>query len=304
MALHFLLFRARLSALSIASLCLVAVACTASPDEASVSRVAELPGMKGLPLDCEVAPFTQALDQWLYSGDAFVVGTVKSVRPALDIGWVSDSYAVGERLRSATECDTVEHGFVIELSDSLVVQPRSAKDSITEIYVGFDQYTGWDTVPRVDAERIVWPAANRGALKDGMQIASLVVQEAVTGRWGVPIAFGEPLFLVRDGFLQAQSGAGERCGANVPLHDLEERPLDSVVDKLRGYAEDASYFAAIKERKSRQDAGNAEALMGPGTWFAHCAVPSSVKLGADCIVDADCVAGEPCVDGYCVRIDE
>lgn len=301
MTLHFLLFRSRRSALLIASLCLVTVACTPSSDDAGV---AELPRLQEVPRDCKVEPFTQTLDQWLYSGDAFVLGTVKSLRPALDIAWVSDRYVGGDRLRDAAACDTVEHGFVIELSNSSVVQPASLSHSITEIYVGFDQYAGWDTVPHVSAEQVSWPAGSKGTIEEGMQIASLVLHETTTGRWGVPIAFGEPLFLMKDGFLQAQAGAGERCGANVPLRELEDQPVGSVIAKLKTYSEEASYLAAIKARKTRQNAENTEALMGPGTWFAHCGIPSSVMLGADCTVDADCVAGEPCVDGYCVRRKE
>lgn len=291
----------RSTAVSLALALLVAsaaTACTSSKAEHS----GELPRFMPPKADCNLEPFELSVSEWLYSGDAFVIGTIQSVRPALDLGWAPAQAGASAALLNAKACDTIEHGLVVELRDVAMVQADASAPAATQIYVGYDQFSYWSSAPQMQNGRLIWPAGDEGRLDEGMQIAALLLQEKKTGRWGVPLSHGEPLFLVRDGLLEPQPGVGERCGGSIPMGKLAGRSAELVLQELKSLAGAPAFAEESAARQAQQDANRPDEMIGAGTWFAYCGVSPSTPTGTDCETHADCRGEEICEDGFCVVV--
>ena len=268
------------------------------PEPASLSP--SLPELNAPIVDCEEAPYALSAEEWFSQNDAFVVGTVRALQPALDPAWSDGTGALEKGILSADRCASVSSGFAVELDTHEVVGLDGGSPDLSKVHFGYSHFSAWAAPPTVSDDSVHWTSEDN-LIAPGMRIALMVRQEQSTGRWAPALGRGEALFSIHDGILHGQALRQERCGPNPPLEELEGTPVDNLVERLRAVKLDDETQGEVDTRRANeQDAANPNSATNGPDWFASCDAPAETNVGAECEQDDDCKDNTICTNGRCV----
>ena len=260
--------------------------------------------------DCVVGYNEKTIKEWLQAGDGLIIGTVESVEPALDPGWVRnppDDFDE-ERLRNPDECDEMRYGFKVELKDLEGYLHDSDLPDTETMYFGYSHRFLFptDTLPDIDDDSVTWPDSTQ-QIEEGMRIGGLAHEDGgETQRWSLLMSGTQPIFEVTNGDIEYQEigfAEYEYCGYFPPFDEIESLGESGLLDEIDAFDQGDLYIDS-EERDWTSLPRNQAPNWNPGPWVAACHIDGlwDDEDDPDCLEDADCDGPEVCSGGECVDV--
>jgi hypothetical protein len=200
-----------------------------------------------------------SLQDWVKKGDGIVVGTIKSVEPAIGLGYtaVPEGQSMQQRIKGPSECKSIRNAFKVTLENvGGYLHDETISDEI-DIYFGSTTGSRFDGVT-VRNGQINWPN-NTPIFERGMVVGGLVYKSNIVDRWSFRPSLEMPIFEIpKNQGLQFQEMVGEadtECLKWPPLNKLTELSKGELLTRINDLASQNRLWTKRENRDWARDSG-------------------------------------------------